>query len=137
MCRVGLPDYVLVFRTPGENPIPIENANMDVETWQKYASPVWYDIDYGNTLQGNTKGAGGDEKHICPLQLDTIKRAIILWSNPGEIVFSPFAGIGSELYTALELGRKALGIELKETYFEMMKTNLNQMEVIKNQQELF
>lgn len=131
MSRVGIPDYLLVFRNEGDNPIPVTHQDINtketnylpVDLWQKYASPVWYDIDYGNTL--NRKGAKDedDEKHIAPLQLDTIKRAVHLWSNEGEIVFTPFAGIGSELYQSLKMGRLAKGIELKQSYFDLAVKN--------------
>lgn len=118
MCRMGLPDYLVVFRKPGENKEPIRHTPEEypVEEWQKIASPIWMDIKQTNTL--NTKFAKGerDEKHICPLQLDVIQRALKLWSNPGDLVLSPFAGIGSEGYQALKQGRRFIGIELKSEY---------------------
>lgn len=116
MSRTGIPDYLLVFRKRGDNPIPIRQQ-VSVDTWQKWASPVWMDINYGKTLQREAAREQADEKHICPLQLETIERAIALWSNPGETVFTPFGGIGSEIYQALKMGRKGVGIELKESYF--------------------
>jgi len=127
MSRVGIPDYLLVFRNEGDNEIPITHQDKDpdkadylpVDLWQKYASPVWYDIDYGKTLNGRAGRAEKDEKHIAPLQLQTIERCIHLWSNEGETVFSPFAGIGSELFQALKMNRKAIGIELKKSYFDL------------------
>lgn len=128
--RVGLPDYLLKFRKRGENPIPVVHSSenqrdknyIPISLWQKYASPVWYDINYSNTL--NKEGREDeDEKHIAPLQLDTIERAIHLWTNPGETVFTPFGGIGSEVYQALKMGRKGYLIELKESYFNIAVKN--------------
>jgi DNA modification methylase len=110
MSRVGLPDYVLIFRNEGENEIPISNVNIPVDYWQKIASPVWMDIDYGNTLNYRAGKDQNDEKHICPLQLDTIERLILLYSNEGETVFSPFGGIGSEGFQALKMKRKSISI---------------------------
>lgn len=132
MSRVGMPDYLLVFRMPGENPVPIE-TNISVDLWQKWASPVWMDIDYGNTLQYMSARDSKDEKHICPLQLDTIERSIGLWSNPGETIFSPFAGIGSEIYQAVKMGRKGIGIELKESYFNTAILNCRAAEQLTQQ----
>ena len=131
MSRVGIPDYVLFFRNEGQNEIPITHQDSDpskpdylpVDLWQKYASPVWYDIDYSRTLQYTTARDNNDEKHICPLQLDTIERILHLYSNEGETVGSFFGGIGSEGYTALKLNRKSVSIELKESYFEVNKKN--------------
>jgi hypothetical protein len=131
MTRVGIPDYVLFFRNEGENETPITHQDTDpskrdylpVDLWQKYASPVWYDIDYSRTLQYRSGRDGNDEKHICPLQLDTIERAIHLYSNEGETVFSPFGGIGSEGFQALKMGRKSISIELKESYFALNAKN--------------
>ena len=125
MSRVGIPDYVMVFRKDGERNDPVRNTGMSVDLWQKIASPVWMDIDYGNTLQGFRNGRDdNDEKHICPLQLDTIERLIYLYSNVGDTVFTPFMGIGSEAYQAVKMGRKAIGFELKESYFDLAKSNL-------------
>jgi len=124
MSRVGLPDYVLIFRKDGERGNPVTNTDLPVDLWQKYASPVWMDIDYGNTLQGFRNGRDEkDEKHICPLQLDTIERLIHLYSNKGDTVLTPFLGIGSEAYQAVKMGRKAVGFELKESYFSVAKQN--------------
>ncbi len=133
MSRVGIPDYLLVFRNAGDNEVPIVHQDKDetkenylpVDLWQKYASPVWYDINYSDTLQYRSARAEKDEKHICPLQLPTIHRALHLWSNEGDTVLSPFAGIGSEGYESLKLNRKFIGIELKESYFNQMKRNLD------------
>ena len=125
MSRVGIPDYVMIFRKDGERTQPVTNTNIPVDLWQKIASPVWMDIDYGNTLQGFRNGRDEkDEKHICPLQLDTIERLILLYSNKGDTVFTPFMGIGSEVYQAVKMERKAIGFELKESYFELAKKNV-------------
>lgn len=136
MCRVGIPDYLMVFRKPGEHEHPI-NCTIDVDTWQKYASPVWMDIDYSNTLNRNDARTEKDEKHICPLQLDTIHRALILWSNEGDKVLTPFMGIGSEVYEAINLGRFGVGFELKDAYFTEAVKNISRMEISKRQQSLF
>jgi len=124
--RVGCADYLIVFRAPGKNPKPITKSADDfpVSWWQEVASPVWMTIDQGNVL--NKKGARdhADEKHICPLQLDVIERAVTLWSNPGDLVYSPFTGIGSEGVGALRLGRKFIGSELKESYFKQACENM-------------
>jgi DNA modification methylase len=125
MSRVGIPDYLLIFRKDGDRTDPVTNTDLPVDLWQKYASPVWMDIDYGNTLQGFRNARDEkDEKHICPLQLETIERAIHLYTNKGDTVLSPFAGIGSEIYQAVKMGRKAIGFELKESYFDQMKSNM-------------
>lgn len=142
MSRVGGSDYILVFRKPGENKKPIFHQDTDpskenylpVGLWQKYASPVWYDINYSKTLQYKSARDDKDEKHICPLQLQTIERCLRLWSNEGDHVLSPFAGIGSEGHEALRLNRKFTGIELKKSYFEQMKRNLQMFEKSKHQQ---
>jgi hypothetical protein len=124
MSRVGIPDYVLIFRKDGERVSPVKNIDLPVDLWQKYASPVWMDIDYGNTLQGYRNGREeNDEKHICPLQLNTIERLIHLYSNKGDTVLTPFMGIGSEVYQAVKMGRKGLGFELKESYYQQAKKN--------------
>lgn len=136
MSRTGIPDYLLVFRNAGDNPIPIRQT-VPVDTWQKWASPVWMDINYGKTLQRDPGRADQDEKHICPLQLETIERAVALWTNPGETVLSPFAGIGSELYQSLKMGRKAIGIELKESYFTVGAANCRRAELGQSQMSLF
>lgn len=125
MSRVGIPDYVMIFRKDGERSNPVTNTDLPVDLWQKYASPVWMDINYGNTLQGFRNGREeNDEKHICPLQLDTIERLVHLYSNKGDIVFTPFMGIGSEVYQAIKMGRKGIGFELKESYYDLAKSNL-------------
>lgn len=122
MSRVGIPDYVLVFRKDGERFDPV-HMDIDVDTWQKYASPVWMDIDYGDTLNYTAGRAPDDDKHICPLQLPTIERLITLYTNKGDTVFTPFMGIGSEVYQALKMGRKAIGVELKKSYFDLAAKN--------------
>lgn len=125
MSRVGIPDYVMIFRKDGERVNPVTNTGIPVDLWQKYASPVWMDIDYGNTLQGYRNGReDNDEKHICPLQLDTIERIIHLYSNKGDTVFTPFMGIGSEVFQAVKMDRYGIGFELKESYFDLAKSNL-------------
>jgi len=125
MSRVGIPDYVMIFRKDGERSNPVTNTDLPVDLWQKYASPVWMDINYGNTLQGFRNGRDeNDEKHICPLQLETIERLIHLYSNKGDTIFTPFMGIGSEVYQAVKMGRKGIGFELKESYYDLAKKNL-------------
>lgn len=118
--RMGIADYVLVFRKPGDNAEPVEQMpeNFPVSQWQKWASPVWMDINQTNTLNVRMAKDGSDEKHLCPLQLDLIERAVTMWSNPGDVVLSPFMGIGSEGVTSLKLKRRFIGIELKASYFK-------------------
>jgi DNA modification methylase len=123
MSRVGMPDYLLVFRKPGDHLHPVK-CDIPVELWQKYASPVWYDIDYSKTLNGRRARHENDERHICPLQLDTIERAIHLWTNVGDTILTPFMGIGSEVYQAVKMDRKAVGFELKESYFDVAVQNV-------------
>ncbi len=138
MSRVGIPDYVMIFRKDGERSEPVTNTGMSVDLWQKIASPVWMDIDYGNTLQGFRNGReDNDEKHICPLQLDTIERLILLYSNEGDTVFTPFMGIGSEVYQAVKMNRKGIGFELKESYYDLAKRNVKMAVDAKNQLNLF
>ena len=126
MCRQGIPDYILTMRKPGENPERVSHTHetFPVDVWQNYASPVWMDIKQSDTLQKKSARAEKDERHICPLQLDVIQRCIELWTNPNDIVLDPFAGIGSVPYVALKLGRRGIGIELKESYYEQAKANL-------------
>lgn len=130
MCRQGLPDYIVTFRKPGENTEPVAHTaeQFPVGVWQRYASPVWMDIRQTNTLQRTSARQEKDEKHICPLQLDVIERCINLWSAPGEIVLDPFAGIGSVPYQAVLMGRRGLGVELKDTYFAQAVKNLQAAE---------
>lgn len=127
MSRQGLPDYLVIFRKPGENKNPIAHTpeEFPVDLWQKYASPVWMDINQSNTLQRTSARDNEDEKHVCPLQLDVIRRALYLWSNPGDLVYSPFMGIGSEGYVCMETGRRFVGTELKPTYYHQAKKNLD------------
>ena len=129
MSRQGLPEYLVIMRKPGDNPEPISHTNetFPVSEWQKYASPVWMDINPSDTLQSKSCREEKDEKHICPLQLSVIRRAIDLWSNPGETVLTPFMGIGSEAYVALERERKAIGIELKSSWFEQAVRNCKEV----------
>ena len=126
MSRQGIPDYLVTMRKPGVNDEPVSHTaeEFPVTLWQRYASPVWMDIDPSDTLQYRSAREHDDERHICPLQLEVIRRALKLWSNPGDVVFSPFAGIGSELYVALEEGRRAVGAELKTSYYEQARRNL-------------
>lgn len=145
MSRQGIPDYLITVRKLGDNQEPIAGLLTDyagdnppaksddpvrdsINIWQRYASPVWMDIDQGDTLQYRSAKENDDERHICPLQLDVIRRGIQLWSNPGDVVLSPFAGIGSEGYVAIEQGRSFIGFELKPSYFECAVNNLYQAE---------
>lgn len=125
MSRQGIPDFIVTMRKPGENPERVTHTNesFPVNVWQKYASPIWTDIKQGDTLQRKSAREEKDERHICPLQLEVIKRCIELWTNPNDIVLSPFAGIGSEVYTAIRMGRRGLGIELKESYYKQAVLN--------------
>lgn len=152
--RVGMPDYLLVFWKPGDNKSPVaqkrvkgdyigtnppsgNSGNYSVEVWQRYASPVWFDIDQGNVLNFRDARSDKDERHICPLQLDVIARSIDLWTNKGDTVFSPFAGIGSEGYEAIRLGRKFIGIELKREYWQLACKHLQMIEGEMNKPSLF
>lgn len=137
--RQGIPDYLVTMRKPGINPEPVKHDNDDIpiSLWQEYASPVWMDIDQGDTLQFRSARDNNDEKHICPLQLPVIKRAIHLWTNKGDTVFTPFMGIGSEVYQALQMERKGIGIELKASYFQCAKNNLEKGELENAQCGLF
>ena len=136
MTRPALADYVLIFRKHGENKVPIL-PDIDNETWIKWASPIWYDIAEMSTLNPGSGATEADERHICPLQLDFIERVVRLWSNPGEAVFSPFAGIGSEVYTAVRLGREGIGIELKPSYWRTAVSNLRALELEMDAPTLF
>jgi hypothetical protein len=126
MSRQGIPDYLVTMRKPGENPERVSHTNesFPVQLWQKYASPIWMDINPSDTLTYREAREYNDERHICPLQLQVIERAIELWTNPGDKVFSPFSGIGSEGYVALKKGRYFLGAELKESYWTQACKNL-------------
>lgn len=136
MSRQGLPDYICTFRKPGKNEEPVAGefdyfagdvdefncrdkiGNKSIDIWQRYASPVWMDIKQSNTLNARMGRDNNDERHVCPLQLDVIERCLQLWSNPGDVVLSPFGGIGSEGVGALRADRKYIGIELKKSYFD-------------------
>lgn len=144
--RAGLPDYLLAFRTAGENTIPVthpeglesyagsdempraDGIKRSHNIWRAYASPVWMDIRQTNTLNAKTAREADDEKHLCPLQLDVIERALTLWSNPREVVFTPFMGVGSEVYGAVLNGRKGMGAELKTAYYNQAVRNLAAVE---------
>jgi DNA modification methylase len=134
MSRQGVPDYLVTFRKPGVNPDPISHTHEEfpVDLWQRYASPVWFDINPTRTLQYRTARENDQERHICPLQLDVIERALELWSKPGDLVLSPFTGIGSEGYTAVKMGRRFVGAELKRSYFEQAIKNMRQADISQN-----
>lgn len=138
MSRQGIPDYLVTMRKPGDNPEPVAHTaeEFPVQMWQKYASPVWMDIDPSDTLQYRSVREDEDERHICPLQLEVIRRALKMWSNPGDTVISPFAGIGSEGYVALQEGRRFIGAELKASYFKQACLNLQSV-IDAPQRELF
>jgi len=121
--RPAMADYILLFRKDGENPEPIKN-DLDNETWIQWARPIWYGIRESDTLQTREAREEKDERHVCPLQLGTIERCVRLWSNPNDVVLSPFAGIGSEGYQSLKLGRKFIGIELKRSYWSVAVKNI-------------
>ena len=126
MSRQGIPDYLVTMRKPGDNPERVTHTNesFPVSLWQRYASPVWMDINPNDTLQYKSARENKDERHICPLQLQVIERGIELWSNPGDVVLTPFMGIGSEAYTAVKMGRKAVGVELKDSYYRQAVANV-------------
>lgn len=126
MSRQGIPDYLVTMRAPGEmvDRVKHTHENYPVSKWQTVASPVWMDIDPMDTLQYRSAREHDDERHICPLQLEVIRRGVELWTNPGDVVLSPFAGIGSEGYVSLQMGRKYIGIELKRSYYEQAVRNL-------------
>lgn len=156
MSRMGIPDYVVTMRKPGENVSPVSgefqyyvgespprgfkgiqrddgrlyhvpglSGGTSIDVWQQYASPIWDDINQSDTLNFREGRDNDDERHICPLQLDVIERCIQLWSNDGETVWTPFMGIGSEVYVAVKLGRRGLGVELKPSYYELAKRNVS------------
>lgn len=139
MSRQGIPDYVVTMRKPGANPDPVTHTNetFPVDQWQKYASPVWMDIDQSNTLNFVKAREMNDERHICPLQLDVIERCVELWTSPGDVVLSPFAGIGSEGYVSVKMGRRFVGIELKRSYFDWAVRNLHDAEQLAKSETLF
>jgi DNA modification methylase len=154
MSRQGIPDYLVVMRKPGTNDNPVsgqfeldEFAGLDkpspcgdkirdsINVWQRYASPVWMDINPSNTLQYMAGKHKDDNRHICPLQLDVIHRAIELWSNADDVVFTPFMGIGSEVYQAIKMGRRAIGFELKPSYYALAKRNIAEVSDLMNNSE--
>jgi len=143
--RQGLPEYLLLFRKWPQDeqeeahiePVTHTKEDFPLDIWQRYASPVWFDIRQTRVLNVEQARESQDEKHICPLQLDVIARAVEIWTNPGDVVFSPFAGIGSEGYESLRLGRKFVGVELKEAYALVAKKNLEKVEREKGQAALF
>ena len=124
MSRQGIADYLVTMRAPGESERVTHGAEYPVDLWQKVASPVWMDINPSDTLQYRSAREHDDERHICPLQLEVIRRGVMLWTNPGDIVLSPFMGIGSEGYVALQMGRKFVGVELKDSYYGQATRNL-------------
>lgn len=125
--RVGMPDYLLVFRAPGTNydPVGQDEDKFPVSQWQKWASPVWMDIRQTDTLNVQQARDNSDEKHLCPLQLDLIERALLMWSNPGDTILSPFMGIGSEGVMSIKHRRRFIGVELKDSYFRVAAKNLD------------
>lgn len=125
--RPGLADYLLLFRKPGDNAVPIK-TDVSNEEWIEWAQPVWMDIRETHTLNGRHARENADEKHVCPLQLDFIERCVRLWSNRGETVLSPFAGIGSEGYVAVKNGRRFIGCELKPSYWQTACAYLREVE---------
>lgn len=128
MNRQGIADYLVTMRAPGEvakeDRVTHNEADYPCDLWQKVASPVWMDINPNDTLQYTSAREHDDERHICPLQLQVIQRGIDLWTNPGDVVLSPFAGIGSEGHVALQMGRKFVGAELKASYYKQAAQNL-------------
>ena len=125
MSRQGIPDYLVTMRKPGDNPEPVTHTNetFPVAVWQRYASPVWMDINPSDTLQALSAREEKDERHICPLQLGVIRRALNLWTNRNDIVLTPFLGIGSEAVVSIEMGRRAIGCELKTSYYNQAVAN--------------
>ena len=138
MSRQGLADYLVTFRAPGQNEHRVTHTaeNYPVSHWQKIASPIWTDIDPSDTLQYLSAREHDDERHICPLQLEVIRRGVQLWTNPGDTVLSPFAGIGSEGYVSLQEGRRFVGCELKASYYQQASRNLLEA-AASRQQSLF
>jgi DNA modification methylase len=134
--RPALADYILVFRKPGDNAVPVL-PDITNDDWIQWARPIWYGIRESDTLNTAVAKANDDERHICPLQLGTIERCVRLWSNPGELVLSPFGGIGSEGFESVRLNRRYIGIELKPSYAETAVKNLQTAESMKAQGTLF
>lgn len=139
MSRQGIPDFLVTFRKPGENASPVtkDPADFSVDLWQQYASPVWMDINPSDTLQRESAREQRDERHICPLQLEVIRRAVRLWTRPDDVVLSPFAGIGSEGFVSVQMGRRFVGAELKVSYYKQAVLNLQSAVVMSGQTELF
>lgn len=134
--RPALADYMLLFKKPGDRYAPIK-TDVTNEEWIEFARPIWYGIQESNTLNARIARQSDDERHLTPLQLDFIDRCVRLWSNPGETVFTAFGGVGSELYVAVERGRKALGIELKASYWRTGVEYLADLEMRMSQPSLF
>jgi DNA modification methylase len=132
MSRQGLPDYLITMRAPGEVPqqerVTHDPEQYPVSKWQRIASPIWADIDPNDTLQYQSAREDDDERHICPLQLEVIRRGIDLWTLSGDVVFSPYAGIGSEVYVANQMGRRGVGVELKASYYRQAAANLQALQ---------
>ena len=124
MCRQGIPDYLVTMRAPGVSERVTHGAEFPVDLWQKVASPVWMDINPSDTLQYTSAREHDDERHICPLQLEVIRRGVMLWTNPDDIVLSPFMGIGSEGHVSVQMGRRFVGVELKASYYQQAVRNL-------------
>jgi DNA modification methylase len=147
MSRMGIPDYVVIMRKPGENSEPVTHTNetYPVSEWQEVASPIWqydfsrcwWDINQSDTLNVAAARDGRDERHICPLQLPVIERLVNLYTNPNDIVFSPFGGISSEIYQSVKMGRRGVAIELKESYWKAGCDNLNMLDMEKQQMSIF
>lgn len=139
LSRQGIPDYLVTMRKPGDNTEPVTHTNetFPVQLWQRFASPVWMDINPSDTLQYRSAREEADERHVCPLQLEVIRRALKLWTNPGDTVLSPFGGIGSEPVVAIEEGRRAIAVELKDSYFRQMAANCAAAEQAAHQPTLF
>lgn len=153
MSRQGIPDYLVTFRKPGKNEDPVsgpftyfvgedgpvenEQTTYSIDVWQRYASPVWMDVNPSRTLQTSSAKEHPDEKHICPLQLDVIDRALHLWTNPGDTVLTPFGGIGSEGFEAVKMGRKAVLVELKESYYKQLTKNMRRAAQEASAQQMF
>lgn len=137
MSRQGIPDYLVTMRAPGDAVERVKHnpEQYPVDKWQRVASPIWTDINPSDTLQYQSAREHDDERHICPLQLEVIRRGIDLWTNPGDVILSPFAGIGSEGHVSLQMGRKFIGVELKESYYRQAALNLAQ--AVKGTQDLF
>lgn len=127
MSRQGIADYLVTMRKPGEVMDKVAHDDLPVDEWQRLASPVWMDINPNDTLQFRSAREHDDERHICPLQLEVIRRGIRLWTKAGDVVLTPFLGIGSEAYCAVEMGRKAIGVELKKSYFDQAVKNIDSL----------